>query len=76
MYRLLYKPSCPYCMKVIRYLDENGLDHELIDSTNIPMTELRRLPDLKNKKRITVPQIWFNEEYIGDSVQFFKHLRS
>lgn len=33
--KLYYKPTCPYCLKVLRYMDENKIEIELLNVDEI-----------------------------------------
>ena len=38
MIELFMLPTCPYCLKVMKFLDENGISYRKIDITN-PLNE-------------------------------------
>ncbi len=38
MLELFMLPTCPYCLKVMKFLDENGISYRKIDITN-PLNE-------------------------------------
>ncbi|MCI5066562.1 glutaredoxin [bacterium] len=60
--------SCPHCRRVIQYVSEKNIPHEVIDYT----TERGKLAELKQRTgHPTVPQVFFGEELIGGADSFF-----
>ncbi|HEX5280825.1 MAG TPA: glutaredoxin 3 [Micropepsaceae bacterium] len=55
---------CPYCVQAKRLLKQKGVAFEEIDVSNDP--ELRRKMVEKAGGRMTVPQIFVNDSWIGD----------
>lgn len=55
---------CPYCVQAKRLLKQKGVAFEEIDVSNDP--ELRRRMVEKAGGRMTVPQIFVNDNWIGD----------
>ena len=55
---------CPYCVQAKRLLQQKGVAFEEIDVSNSP--ELRRRMVEKAGGRMTVPQIFVNDAWIGD----------
>ena len=55
---------CPYCVQAKRLLKQKGVAFDEIDVSNDP--ELRRLMIEKAGGRMTVPQIFVNDTWIGD----------
>lgn len=43
----IYKtPSCAYCAQTVKYLTSKGVKHQVIDVTETPDPEYKRLADL------------------------------
>jgi glutaredoxin 3 len=57
-------PFCPYCVQAKRLLDRKGVAYEEIDVSRDP--ELRRKVVQMSGGRMTVPQIFADDRYIGD----------
>ncbi len=55
---------CPYCVQAKRLLMQKGVSFEEIDVSNDP--ELRRSMVKKAGGRMTVPQIFVDDSWIGD----------
>lgn len=55
---------CPYCVQAKRLLKQKGVAFEEIDVSN--NAELRRGMVEKAGGRMTVPQIFVNDKWIGD----------
>jgi len=55
---------CPYCVQAKRLLQQKAVVFEEIDVSN--NSELRRRMVQKAGGRMTVPQIFVNDEWIGD----------
>lgn len=55
---------CTYCVQAKRLLQQKGVAFEEIDVSNNP--ELRRRMVEKAGGRMTVPQIFVNDAWIGD----------
>ena len=55
---------CPYCVQAKRLLKQKGVAFDEIDVSND--RELRRLMIEKAGGRMTVPQIFVNDIWIGD----------
>ena len=55
---------CPYCVQAKRLLKQKGVGFEEIDVSNKP--ELRRVMVQKAGGRMTVPQIFVDDRWIGD----------
>jgi glutaredoxin 3 len=55
---------CPYCVQAKRLLAQKGVPFEEIDVSN--NSELRRSMVEKAGGRMTVPQIFVNDSWIGD----------
>ena len=55
---------CPYCVQAKRLLKQKGVSFEEIDVSNDPA--LRRYMIQKAGGRMTVPQIFVDESWIGD----------
>jgi len=55
---------CPYCVQAKRLLKQKGVAFEEIDVSN--NAELRRGMVEKAGGRMTVPQIFVNDSWIGD----------
>lgn len=61
MYYLITKPDCVWCDGAKKLLFEKGEEYRAYDYEEHPMiVKLMREAALK-----TVPQIWYNSEYIG-----------
>jgi len=67
---MLTKPGCPYCAKAKQMLEQHGMEYEEIvlghDAT------LRTVRAITGKE--TVPQVFIDGEYIGDSEALEAHL--
>ena len=55
---------CPYCVQAKRLLTKKGVSFEEVDVSRDP--ELRRTVIQKAGGRLTVPQIFVDDMYIGD----------
>lgn len=55
---------CPYCTQAKRLLKQKGVEFEEIDVSSDP--ELRRTMVQKAGGRMTVPQIFVDDAWIGD----------
>lgn len=55
---------CPYCVQAKRLLTKKGVSFEEVDVSRDP--ELRRTVIQKSGGRLTVPQIFVGDTYIGD----------
>jgi glutaredoxin 3 len=55
---------CPYCVQAKRLLNRKGVAFEEVDVSNDP--ELRRQMIAKAGGRLTVPQIFVDDVYVGD----------
>jgi glutaredoxin 3 len=55
---------CPYCVQAKRLLTKKGVSFEEVDVSRDP--ELRRSVIQKSGGRLTVPQIFVDDAYIGD----------
>ena len=55
---------CPYCVQAKRLLNKKGVVFEEIDVSRDP--EMRRIMVQKAGGRLTVPQIFADDRYIGD----------
>lgn len=65
---IFVKDYCPFCQKVLRYLESNGFEYTKTELTDEP--ELYE--QLKKKTgHQTVPQVFINDEFIGGSDDFF-----
>lgn len=47
---LYYKPSCPYCIKVLRFMQEHDLHVALVDTTN--ERNAARLIEIGGKRQV------------------------
>ena len=56
------KPSCPYCIKALRLLDDKAVEYQLIDITD---NSQRRAEMQAVSGGHTVPQIIINQQAIG-----------
>lgn len=63
------KPGCPCCVKAQVMLDRAGLPYEYYDVVSEPNALYEMLgrvkPIVGPKTPVTVPQIWFDGEYVG-----------
>ena len=63
------KSGCPYCVKAQAMLDRAGLPYEYYDVVSEPNALYQMLgrvkPIVGPKTPVTVPQIWFDGEYVG-----------
>ena len=57
-------PICSYCVQAKRLLDRKGVAYDDVDVSRDP--ELRRWVVQMSGGRMTVPQIFAGEKYIGD----------
>jgi glutaredoxin len=67
---LYYLPSCPYCLKVLRYMEQNGIVIDLrstIDSDNLDTL-------LAVGKKNQVPCLFINGEALYESDDIIKYL--
>jgi glutaredoxin 3 len=55
---------CPYCVQAKRLLKQKGVSFDEVDVSGDP--ELRRTMTEKSGGRMTVPQIFVNDSWIGD----------
>ncbi len=63
------KPGCPFCVRAKNLVDELRLPYEYLDVVAEPTALYEMLgrvkPIVGPKTPITVPQIWFDGEYVG-----------
>lgn len=68
-HRLFGKDSCPHCKRAKGYLDEAGIDYTYHDVVKEPAALYEMLARVKPivgpKTPVTVPQIWFDGDYVG-----------
>jgi glutaredoxin 3 len=55
---------CPYCVQAKRLLNQKGVEFDEVDVSNDP--EQRQMMIEKAGGRMTVPQIFVNDTWIGD----------
>ncbi|NQZ02237.1 MAG: glutaredoxin [Bdellovibrionales bacterium] len=67
--KIYIKPTCPFCIRVKRFLEGKGLPFDEVDVSQNP--ELYRNLKLKTEHQ-TVPQIFFDDVFVGGSDEFFK----
>ncbi len=60
---------CPYCTQAKRLLRQKGVQFEEIDVSNDP--QLRRQMVDRAGGRMTVPQIFVNDSWIGDCDEIY-----
>ena len=62
--------ACGYCMRALRLLDSKNITYEQIDTS---MNSARRA-DMRSRSggRYTVPQIFIDNEHIGDCEELFR----
>ena len=62
--------ACGYCMQALRLLDSKNITYEQIDTS---MNSARRA-DMRSRSggRHTVPQIFIDNEHIGDCEELFR----
>lgn len=58
------KPWCGYCWRAKRLLDAKGVVYEEFDVTDDPLLEAEMI---RRSGRTTAPQIFVDDEHIGDS---------
>ncbi|MDR2715092.1 MAG: glutathione S-transferase N-terminal domain-containing protein [Coriobacteriales bacterium] len=69
---LYYKPTCPYCQKVLRFIEAAGIEVELAD---IAVAENReRLIEVGGK--VQVPCLFINDTALYESDDIIAYLRS
>lgn len=69
--KLYYKPSCPYCQKVLFYMEENEMELELVDISQD--TKLREeLIDIGGKGQ--VPCLVIDDDPLYESDDIIKWL--
>jgi glutaredoxin len=75
---LFGKASCPHCVRAKGYLEEAGVDHAYHDVVREPRALYEMLARVKPivgpKTPITVPQIWFDGDYVGGADQLSRIL--
>ena len=54
--------TCPWCQRAKVLMDKHGIDFEEIDVTTDQQLQQEMM---ERSKRMTVPQIFFGDEYIG-----------
>jgi len=73
---LFGKESCPHCVRAKGYLDQAGIDFEYHDVVKEPRALYEMLgrvkPIVGPKTPVTVPQIWFDGEYVGGADELEK----
>ena len=69
---LYYLPTCPYCMKVLRFMSEEGISLELAD-TNVPENR-QKLIAVGGKNQ--VPCLFINGEPLYESNDIIEYLRN
>lgn len=69
---LYIKPTCPYCMKVIRFLEKNNLDIELlnIDEDNAHREKLQEVGG-----SIQVPCLFIDGKPMYESSDIIEYLK-
>ena len=70
-YTLYYSKNCPYCMKVLRFMNENGISMEKRD-TSLPGVK-RELVNIGGKPQ--VPCLVVNNEALYESDDIIEYLR-
>ena len=78
-HRLFGKDSCPHCKRAKGYLDEAGIDYTYHDVVKEPAALYEMLARVKPivgpKTPVTVPQIWFDGDYVGGADDLAARLR-
>jgi len=70
MFYILSRDDCSWCDKAMEALDNRGEPYEAFLYTEHPMIgKLMGKAGLK-----TVPQIWYNNQYIGGCAELFSYL--
>lgn len=70
-YLLYYRPTCPYCMKVLRYMETHGIELPLADISASPeaRAELERVGG-----KVQVPCLFINGEPMYESGDIIAYL--
>ena len=63
---IYYRPTCPYSVKALEYLDKKKLKYTKYDITDRP--DLRR-EMITRSNNFTVPQAFINDIYVGGSTE-------
>lgn len=71
-YTLYYKPTCPYCQKVLRFLDKHEID--------IPLRDIKADPDayddlVKLGGKDMVPMLMIDDTPMYESSDIIAHLK-
>lgn len=63
MYKVLGHSQCGFCKQAITFLASKGESFVYLDARKDSNKDL--VTQLKAEGKTTVPQIWFDDEYIG-----------
>lgn len=74
MYEIYEKPDCMYCVKAKKLLKENNLEYTTISAVVNKKHLIERVTESTGNPPKTVPQIFFDGEYIGGYDQLCLHL--
>lgn len=70
MYYIVTAPNCSYCTKAKELLSSEEHPYKSYDLTDLPFL-LTLFKDVGYK---TVPQIWYNSEYVGGYKELYEKL--
>lgn len=58
-------PSCGYCVRAKALLDKHGFEYKEINAKENRDALIERLDNLGQPYKLTIPQIWWDGEYVG-----------
>ena len=64
---IYYRPTCPYSVRALDYLDKKKLKYEKYDITDRP--DLKREMITRSGGSFTVPQAFINDIHVGGSTE-------
>lgn len=66
---IYYRPTCPYCIKALKLLDDKKLKYTKYDITD--NDKLRREMITRSGGGFTVPQLFFDNRHIGGCSELY-----
>ncbi|EGY80028.1 glutaredoxin family protein [Peptoniphilus indolicus] len=72
--KLYYKPTCPYCLKVLRYMDENKI--ETIELLNVDEIDGLRAELAEKGGKTQVPALDIDGKIMYESDDIVEYLKA
>lgn len=66
---LYTKDYCPYCRKLIQFVQTQNITHEVIEVSDKPELHQKIIDRTSHS---TVPAVFYGEQFIGGSEDFYK----